>query len=115
MVTASEGDRLEDINATVLKAKKVLETMYGPTVPAEAIAIRVPIWKHDPNFRGSYSNIAVGTSGSDFMDMEGNVGGIWFAGEAYDWNWNGFVVGTYLSGDRVAKCVAKTISTSCLR
>lgn len=85
--------------------------MYGAKSQSAvtAVDVLVPIWKHNPFFQGSYSNIAVGTGGSDFVDMEKNMGGVWFAGEATDWDWNGYVTGAYFSGDRVAKCVVASM------
>lgn len=112
--TNAESTRLEtqDLNKTIAEAGAVLKSMYGiSTADSTAIDIRVPMWSRNPNFYGSYSNIMVGNSGSDFIDMEKNIGGVWFAGEATDWDWNGFVTGAYFSGDRVAKCVAKTMKT----
>jgi monoamine oxidase len=92
---------------TIAEAAKVLQTMYGTSKSvATAVDVVVPVWEHAPHFLGSYSNIAVGTDGTDFVNMEKNMGGVWFAGEATDWDWNGYVTGAYFSGDRVAKCVA---------
>lgn len=107
-VVNDESARLEiqSKEKTISEAKKVLETMYGSKINAEAVDIRVPEWTNNKYFKGSYSNIVVGTDGSDFVDMEANLGGLWFAGEATDWDWNGFVTGAYFSGERVANCVS---------
>lgn len=112
--TNAESSRLEsqDLSKTIAEAGAVLKAMYNiSTAESTATDIRVPIWSKNPNFYGSYSNLVVGTEGSDYVDMEKNIGGLWFAGEATDWDWNGFVTGAYFSGDRVAKCVAKTKKT----
>jgi polyamine oxidase len=110
-VVNAESNRLEaqGVNATMAEAAAVLKSMYGDTATL-AVDARVPIWERNPFFAGSYSNIVVGNTGQDFVDMEKNVGGLWFSGEATDWDWNGFVTGAYFSGDRVAKCIARSIA-----
>ena len=109
-VVNDESTRLEtqNLNTTMAEASAVVATMYGAAA-TEAIDVLVPVWQSNPFFHGSYSNILVGNDGDTFINMEKNIGGVWFAGEATDWDWNGFVTGAYFSGDRVAKCVAKSI------
>mmetsp|Transcript_2128 Transcript_2128/g.6020 ORF Transcript_2128/g.6020 Transcript_2128/m.6020 type:complete len:100 (+) Transcript_2128:1416-1715(+) len=77
--------------------------MYGDAVPTNGpINVVVPRWLNDPAFRGSWSNIAVGATDTDFEKMQAAVGGLFFAGEATDSHYNGFVTGGYHSGSDVA-------------
>ena len=65
---------------TIAEAAKVLQTMYGTSKSvATAVDVVVPVWEHAPHFLGSYSNIAVGTDGTDFVNMEKNMGGVWLS------------------------------------
>eukprot|EP00747_Dinoflagellata_sp_TGD_P055290 gnl/TRDRNA2_/TRDRNA2_149472_c0_seq1.p1 gnl/TRDRNA2_/TRDRNA2_149472_c0~~gnl/TRDRNA2_/TRDRNA2_149472_c0_seq1.p1 ORF type:complete len:348 (+),score=53.75 gnl/TRDRNA2_/TRDRNA2_149472_c0_seq1:127-1044(+) len=108
MVTVCQelGRRLEVQSEarTSKELTQVLRSMYGPSVP-EPLSIRVGIWGSDAAFQGSWSNVAVGTVRRDFDAMQRGVGGLFFAGEATDVDFNGFVAGGYHSGDHVAKMV----------
>ena len=66
----------------------------------------------NPAFRGCWSNVAVGTSAADFEKMQRRTGGLFFAGEATDYDFNGFVAGGFSSGDNVAKLVEAELRRS---
>ncbi|CAE8590360.1 unnamed protein product [Polarella glacialis] len=93
---------------TLEEVHAVLSNMYGPHIP-RPLDVVVPKWHSDPSFRGSWSNIAVGTTVSDFRLLQKALGGLIFAGEATDQDFNGFVLGGYHSGERAAKHVLEAL------
>ncbi|KAJ1460563.1 hypothetical protein M885DRAFT_612604 [Pelagophyceae sp. CCMP2097] len=94
------------VNDTVADVTAALESMYG-AVPLP-IDVLVPKWHSDAAFRGSFSNIKIGTTIDDFKQMQAPLaGGLYFAGEATDYESNGFVEGGYNSGRDVAEALAK--------
>lgn len=93
---------------TVHEIQLVLRSMYGEHVP-EPLEVYVPRWQTNPAFRGSWSNVAIGTSPSDFEQMRRRVGGLFFGGEATDDAYNGFVAGGYNSGVQVAALVESAL------
>jgi len=97
----SERVETQPTNATVSELQTVLRTMYGSSIP-EPLDVLVPRWQNDPAFRGCWSNIAVGTGKRDFELMQRRTGGLFFAGEATDYDYNGFVAGGFNSGKMVA-------------
>jgi len=104
-VVQNESKRVEvqPQEQTVREILAVLRSMYGDAVPTNGpINVVVPRWLNDPAFRGSWSNIAVGATDTDFEKMQAAVGGLFFAGEATDSHYNGFVTGGYHSGSDVA-------------
>ena len=99
-----ESERVEaqPQDATVSEVQAVLRSLYGAGVP-EPLDVLVPKWQSDPAFRGCWSNIAVGTTRQDFEHMQRpTAGGLYFAGEATDADYNGFVAGGFNSGLVVA-------------
>lgn len=111
MVTLVQRDswrvELQPASETVAELQAALREMYGPDVP-EPIDILIPKWHSSQFFRGSWSNIAIGTTAKDFDAMQRPVGGgLYFAGEATDAAFNGFVLGGYNSGEVVANNVLK--------
>eukprot|EP00931_Biecheleriopsis_adriatica_P080397 TRINITY_DN53750_c0_g1_i1.p1 TRINITY_DN53750_c0_g1~~TRINITY_DN53750_c0_g1_i1.p1 ORF type:complete len:125 (+),score=15.84 TRINITY_DN53750_c0_g1_i1:356-730(+) len=69
----------------------------------------IPVWSSNPSFYGCWSNIAVGTSKANFQLMQQEIGGLFFAGEATDYDYNGFVAGGYHSGKREAEKVLEVL------
>lgn len=108
MVTLVQADsrrvELQSKEETVAELEAALKMMYGPDVP-KPIDIFIPKWYSNEFFRGSWSNIAIGTTSKDFDAMQRAVGNLYFAGEATDADYNGFVLGGYHSGEAVAKRV----------
>ena len=104
----SERVEAQPENATVREVQAVLRSLYGETVP-EPTDILVPRWQADPAFRGCWSNVAVGTTRRDFELMQRRTGGLFFAGEATDYDYNGFVAGGYNSGNHVAEVVSSVL------
>ena len=108
MVTVVQDDskRVESqpTQQTVHEIQQVLQKMYGSTIP-EPLAAYFPSWNSDPAFRGSWSNIAINTTKQDFEEMQQPLGALHFAGEATDYNFNGFTLGGYTSGQRAASLI----------
>jgi len=112
MVTVVQADsRRVEVQAkseTLQEVQTVLRRMYGESIP-EPLDVFIPVWSTDPSFYGCWSNIAVGTTEEDFKLMQEPVGGLFFAGEATDYDYNGFVAGGFHSGKREAKKVMKAM------
>lgn len=105
MVTVVQADsiRLETQpeNKTIQEIQQVLRGVYGAQIP-QPTAMHIPKWHRDPAFRGCWSNIKVGTDKSNFELMQRQLGGLVFAGEATDYDFNGFTLGGFTSGERAA-------------
>lgn len=109
-VVQSDSQRVEkqSKNETIGELQAVLRQMYGQNIP-EPTDIYIPKWFSDPFFRGCWSNIAIGANRSDFALMQQETGGLFFAGEATDALYNGFVLGGYNSGQTVAEQVLQAM------
>ena len=105
MVTVVQNDsrrvEAQPQNETVAELQGVLRAMYGDGIP-EPLEVYVPRWQANPAFRGCWSIIAIGSSKADFDAMQRRTGSLYFAGEATDYDYNGFVAGGYNSGMTVA-------------
>jgi len=110
MVTLVQQDsrrvELQSKADTIAELQAALKRMYGPHIP-EPLDILIPKWQSNEFFRGSWSNIAIGTTTKDFDSMQRPVGNLYFAGEATDADYNGFVLGGYHSGEAVGKRILR--------
>lgn len=88
-------------NATIVEIQTVLYHMYGRHIP-DPVDIYVPAWGDNPYFRGCFSSMKPGITRKDFALAQKAVGGLHFAGESTDFEYNGFVTGGYRSGEHVA-------------
>lgn len=80
-----------------------LRSMYGNDIP-EPIDARITRWASDEFAFGSYSYVAVGSSGKDYDRVAAGVNGrLFFAGEATSRDYPSTVHGAYLSGIRAAE------------
>lgn len=59
-------------------------------------------WSKNQFVRGSYPNAEVGTTPTDFHNLGGKLGKLFFAGDAVDPHWWGFVQGAYFTGEKKA-------------
>ena len=113
MVTVVQADsrrvETQSKKETVDEVQKVLKQMYGESIP-DPLDVFIPVWSTDPAFYGCWSNVAVGTSKEDFQLMQQPIGGLFFAGEATDYDYNGFVAGGYHSGKREAHKVLQALT-----
>jgi len=113
MVTVVQADsqrvETQPEHQTISEIQDVLKVMYGSDIP-EPEQIYIPRWNSDPGFRGCWSNIAINATASDFTLMQKSVGGLHFAGEATDYDFNGFTLGGYTSGQRAAASVLNEAS-----
>lgn len=98
----------------IKKVTKVLNKIYGSDHPTQPRA-KVPLpvhsaitrWHCNPNARGSYSFMKVGSSLEDVHQLAEPVGNLLFAGEA-TFVYPGYVHGAFLSGVREARRIVKT-------
>lgn len=111
-VVQTDSQRVErqSLKQTINELQENLRVMYGPDIP-DPLDIFVPRWNSDPHFRGSWSNVQVGTPREDFDLMQKQVGGLFFAAEATDATFNGFTLGGYNSGMDVASRVLESLNT----
>lgn len=80
-----------------------LRSMYGDDIP-EPTDARLTRWASDEFASGSYSYMAVGSSGKDYDRVAAGINGrLFFAGEATSSDYPSTVHGAYLSGIRAAE------------
>ena len=89
----------------------ILKEMYQKKNPNVAIPDPVetviPKWGVYPQFKGAYSYWPPGFSDYSFSNMIASVDDrIFFAGEAMSYDYYGFLHGSYLSGEDIARCIA---------
>ena len=98
-VTGEEATRVQyqSNEETQAEIMTVLRDVYGKDIP-DPIAFNYPRWHHDPLFYGCYSNNPIGISHEDYVALASNVSRMYFAGEATNELYNGFVHGAYFSG-----------------
>jgi predicted NAD/FAD-dependent oxidoreductase len=105
----SFGTALEALSdqSVVASAMSVLRRMYGPGA-ADPIASRISRWHADPFAGGSYTFVAVGSTGADCDALAEPANcRLFFAGEATHRKYRGTVHGAYLSGLREATRLAR--------
>ncbi|KAL3649637.1 hypothetical protein CASFOL_006040 [Castilleja foliolosa] len=104
----------EDPTVSVNKVLQILKGIYEP----QGIKVPDPLqthctrWGSDPFTRGSYSNVAVGSSGDDYDILAENVGNgrLFFAGEATSKRYPSTMHGALLSGFREAAYMSRYAS-----
>jgi polyamine oxidase len=98
-VTGEEATRVQyqSDEETQAEIMTVLRNVYGKDIP-DPIAFNYPRWRLDPLFYGCYSNNPIGISHEDYVALASNVSRMYFAGEATNELYNGFVHGAYFSG-----------------
>ena len=98
-VTGEEATRVQyqSNEETQAEIMTVLRNVYGQKIP-DPIAFNYPRWHHDPLFYGCYSNNPIGISHEDYVALNSNVSRLYFAGEATNELYNGYVHGAYFSG-----------------
>ncbi|RPA82473.1 amine oxidase [Ascobolus immersus RN42] len=94
---------------TKAQALGVLKKMYpGVTIP-EPIAFMHPRWTQEKWTYGSFSNWPTGYSLDMHANLRANLGRLWFAGEATNAQYFGYMHGAYEEGKeagiRIAKCL----------
>ena len=111
-VTGEESVRLEyqTTEQTKQEIMDVLRRMYGTSIP-DPIDIYYPRWGLDKFFFGSWANLPIGISSDDYVKLQKPVGRVFFAGEATDELYNGYVHGGYLTGVHQAEKIAHCIQT----
>jgi len=80
----------------------VLKAAYNSSIP-EPEDIHMCKWHSNPLFKGSYSNFLPHTYLNGFMNLTSNISKIYFAGEGYEPNYNGYVHGGYINGRDVGE------------
>lgn len=106
-VTGAEASRVQYQSDETTKAEimAVLRNVYGKDIP-DPTHFFYPRWRHDPLFFGCYSNNPIGISHEDYLALQSNVARMYFAGEATNELYNGYVHGAYFSGlNRAEKMV----------
>jgi polyamine oxidase len=122
----AQARRVESLTEEQLKNE--IEDLFfqgfgGSRKDCRPVAVAVTDWSRNPRFCGSYSyypkgafasvpyeNLARGLTGVPEGDQENKAASdsslpitLYFAGEAFDDKYNGWIQGGYLSGERVAK------------
>lgn len=114
LFTALEDDSLRIENqpdsVTAEEVMKALEDMYPKANISYPTEIFVSKWSTNPFIKGSYSYAAVGSSPADFHNLEGRLENLFFAGEACDEEYFGYLQGAYFTGMRQAKAIVKCIN-----
>lgn len=109
LVAGEAAAVMENVNDDVIvgRCMSVLKSIFGHAAvpqPKECVVTR---WRADPFSRGSYSFVAVGSSGTDYDLLAAPVSGgadskLFFAGEHTMRNYPATVHGAFLSGLREA-------------
>lgn len=73
------------------------------------LEVFVSKWSNNPYVKGSYSNAVVGSTLADFHNLEGRVDRLFFAGEACDEEYWGYLQGAYQTGLKQAKSIVNCI------
>lgn len=109
-VTGEEALRIEEQgdSKTMDEVMQVLRNMYGDGIP-NATEIVLNKWSQNPYVRGSWSDPVIGTDSSVHANMAGRLKNLFFAGEATDGDWYGFMQGAYYSGLKGANEIASCI------
>jgi polyamine oxidase len=74
------------------------------------LEIYVGQFNQNPYVRGSYSNAVVGATFADFDNLQGRLGGLFFAGEATDVDYWGYMQGAYLTALKQAKMIVSCLN-----
>ena len=115
LVAGEAAGAFEQIAAEASKQSclAVLRSIFGcrgVEVP-EPLSFACTAWAGDPFACGSYSHVAVGSSGDDYTELAAPVGNrLFFAGEATTRNHPATMHGAYFSGLREAARIASCFS-----
>jgi len=88
----------QDNEVTKQQVLAVLRAMYGPENVPMPTAFMYPRWSLEPWTFGSYSNWPPGTTLEQHQNLRANVGRLYFAGEATNAEYYGFLQGAYFEG-----------------
>lgn len=66
-------------------------------------------WSKDMFTQGAYSDRVVGTTSQDYRNIGERLGRLYFAGEAINEDWNGYMQGAYLSGKEKGQMIAEDL------
>ena len=98
---------------------QVLREMFGTDAVPDPIDFMYPRWSSMPWAYGSFSNWPPGFTIEDHDDLRGNMGRVWFAGEATSRKYYGYLHGAYFEGrdvgQTVADCVLDPLASHCIR
>ncbi|KAL3904905.1 MAG: hypothetical protein SGILL_009891 [Bacillariaceae sp.] len=121
----SDDEISEEVEVLLTKA-------FGSSKCCRPVAVAKTDWSINPRFRGSYSYFPKGCFGGSVTEddlrrpLSGQEAGeadgkfcrtqrpptLYFAGEAFDDKFNGWVQGGYLSGERTARAIMKDLDDS---
>ncbi|KXJ17565.1 polyamine oxidase 1 [Exaiptasia diaphana] len=109
-VTQEEAKRIEfqDDKLTRQEIMTVLKGVYGSDIP-EMIDMYAPKWGLDDLYLGSWANVPIGMSSSDYESLQKPVQSLYFAGEATHELYNGYLHGAYFSGQRAAAQIVRSL------
>lgn len=104
LVAGAASHAIEDESskdaAVVARVVEALRAKFGAAHVPDPVKSVVTRWHSEPMSRGSYSYIAIGSSGSDYDILARSVGNLYFAGEATIREHPATVAGAFLSGLR---------------
>ncbi|CAB9504908.1 specific histone demethylase 1B [Seminavis robusta] len=120
--------RVESLSQEQIKdeVQALFSKAFGGAEDCRPVAVAVTDWSRNPRFCGSYSafpknafatvpieDLRRGLTGCDTNDNNANdkPTTLYFAGEAFDNKYNGWVQGGYLSGERVARTILKDLDS----
>jgi polyamine oxidase len=126
--------RVEQLSDEQIKdeLEELLSKTFGPSEKCRPVAVAKTDWSTNPRFRGSYSYFPKGAFGGSVTeeDLRRPLNGLddgaatesmsatirpptlYFAGEAFDDTFNGWVQGGYLSGERTARAILQELRDS---
>ncbi|XP_022107026.1 polyamine oxidase-like [Acanthaster planci] len=111
-LVGAEAQRVESqpLDTTREEVVAVLRGMYGAQVVPDPTEIQLSGWLNDPLQMGAYSApVRDGIPSKTLQRLQTRVGRVYFAGEATDEKYSGFVVGGMRSGKREAKKIMRQV------
>lgn len=110
-VVDGESRRVEAQSDESTKAEvlAVLRNMFGADVVPEPIAFMYPRWGMTEWAYGSYSNWPPGVSLEEHQNLRANVGRLFFAGEATNAEYYGYLHAAWFEGRDVGNLVAACV------
>ena len=90
----------------------VLRGIYGNNIP-NATGVLTERWSHDPLFYGSFTNQPYQFDEKMMYDLKRPLGRLYFAGEAYHNDHDGYTHGAYLSAEEQVYHVLHCMAVSC--
>ena len=100
----------QSLNDTTAEIMIILRNIFGDNV-TDPIQVFYPDWYINPLFLGTYSTSPVGVTDEVYTNLVAPLGTLYFAGEATDPNFNGYVHGAYFQGLRVANDILKAMNS----